>query len=110
MIVDDNAAVRRLIGSIVLPFADEIRECSNGAEAVSAYDAHQPDLVLMDIRMDEVDGIAATRQIKASHPAARILIVTDYDDDALRRAAISAGAFGYVLKENLLELRRWLET
>ncbi|MGA8594636.1 MAG: response regulator transcription factor [Bryobacteraceae bacterium] len=110
LIVDDNAAVRRLISSIAFPFADEICECTNGAEAVSAYNAERPDLVLMDIRMNEVEGIAATIQIKAAHPAARIVIVTDYDDTALRQAATSAGACGYVLKENLLELRQWLET
>lgn len=110
LIVDNNAAIRRLIVSIVMPFADEIRECADGAEAVSAYCRRQPDLVFMDIRMKEMDGIAATRQIKAADPAAKIVIVTDYDDDGLRQAARSAGACGYVLKENLLELRRWVET
>lgn len=62
----------------------------------------------MDIRMDEVDGIQATRQIIAADPAAKVVIVTDYDDEALREAAMAAGARGYVLKENLLELSEWL--
>jgi len=110
LIVDDNAAVRRLIRSIVLPFASEICECIDGADAFSAYQAHRPDVVLMDIRMDEVDGIQATKQIKAADPKAKIVIVTDYDDDALRHAAMSAGACGYALKENLLDLARLLET
>jgi DNA-binding NarL/FixJ family response regulator len=110
LIVDDNAAIRRLIAAIVLPFAGEIHECADGADALAGYQMHRPDLVLMDICMKNVDGVAATRQIKAADPSARILIVTDYDDDALRRAAISAGACGYVLKESLLELRRWVET
>jgi DNA-binding NarL/FixJ family response regulator len=110
LIVDDNAAVRRLIVEIVLPFADEIRECSDGAEAVSAYIAQRPDLVLMDIRMKQVDGIEATKRIKVADPSAKILIVTDYDDEALRQAAMREGACGYALKDNLLDLVRVLET
>ena len=109
LIVDDNAAVRRLIRSIVLPFASEIYECMGGADAFSTYQAHRPDVVLMDIRMNEVDGIQATKQIKAADPQATIVIVTDYDDDALRHAAMLAGAYGYVPKDNLLELVRLLE-
>jgi DNA-binding NarL/FixJ family response regulator len=58
----------------------------------------------MDIRMPRMDGLAATRQILGSHPLAKIVIVTDYDDDALREAAREAGACGYVLKLDLLEL------
>ena len=109
LIVDDNAPVRRLIKSILLPLTHDICECGDGAEAVSAYLAQRPDIVLMDIRMNEVDGIQATRQITAVDPTARILIVTDYDDSELRRASMRAGACGYVLKGNLLELVRLLE-
>ncbi len=61
LIVDDNAAVRRLIRSIVLPFAGEVFECVDGADALAAYQAHRMDVVLMDIRMSEVDGIEATK-------------------------------------------------
>jgi DNA-binding NarL/FixJ family response regulator len=110
LIVDDNAAVRRLIRSIVLPFASEIFECTDGADALSAYQTEGPDVVLMDIRMSEVDGIQATKQIKAADPTAKIVIVTDYDDDALRAAAMRAGACGYALKDNLLDLVRLLGT
>jgi DNA-binding NarL/FixJ family response regulator len=109
LIVDDNAAVRRLIRSILLPLADDICECGDGAEALSAYLAQRPDVVLMDIRMNEVDGIQATKQITAVDPTARILIVTDYDDTELRQTSMRAGACGYVLKDNLLELVRLLE-
>jgi CheY-like chemotaxis protein len=104
LIVDDNAAVRRLIAAIVLPLADEIRECADGADALAAYEAQRPDLVLMDIRMKQVDGIEATKRIKAMDPAAKIVIVTDYDDGALRRAAMDAGACDYALKDNLADL------
>ena len=110
LIVDDNAAVRRLIRNILLGLTNDICECGDGAEALSAYVAHKPDVVLMDIRMREVDGIQATRQITAADPNARILIVTDYDDTELRHASMRAGACGYVLKDNLLDLVRLLET
>ena len=63
----------------------------------------------MDIRISEVDGIEATKRIKAADPEAKIVIVTDYDDDALRQAAIRAEACGYTLKDNLLELVRLLK-
>ena len=104
LIVEDNAAVRQLIKSIVLPFASEIRECADGADALSAYQALRPDLVLMDIRMNQVDGIQATKQIKTADQGAKIIMLTDYDDVALRQAAMRAGACAYALKENLLDL------
>jgi DNA-binding NarL/FixJ family response regulator len=110
LIVDDNPAVRRLIANVVLPFAGEICECADGADALSAYQAQHPDLVLMDIRMNSLDGIQATKQIKATDPAARIVIVTDYDDEALRQVAMRSGACGYALKDNLLDLVRLLHT
>ena len=109
LIVDDNPAVRRLIHNLVRPLAREIRECADGEEATSAYSSYKPDLVFMDIRMDPIDGIEATRLIKAVDPAARIIIVTDYDDKALRQAALQAGAVAYALKDNLLDLVRLLE-
>ena len=109
LIVDDNAAVRALIRRIVLPFADEIWECTDGADGLAAYHAQRPDVVLMDIRMKRMDGIEATKQIRAVHPTANIVMLTDYDDDVLRDTALSAGACGYTLKDNLLNLVRLLE-
>jgi len=109
LIVEDNAGVRRVIRSLVTSVAGEICECSNGAEAVALYNLEQPDFVLMDIQMEGMDGIAATCQIKATDPTARVIIVTDYDQADLQEAAGQAGACGYVLKENLLELVRLLE-
>ena len=108
LIVDDNQQMRRLIRSVVGDMADAITECCDGAQALAAYSESLPDWVLMDIRMRDVDGIAATREIKSSYPEARVCIVTDYDDRKLRVAAREAGAEGYVIKTNLLMLRQVL--
>ena len=62
----------------------------------------------MDIDLPEVDGLSATRQIVAAHAEARIMIVTNYDDAGLRETARSAGACEYVVKEDLIEIRRIL--
>ena len=64
----------------------------------------------MDIELGAVNGIAATGQIKHRFPNARVVIVTNYNDREMREAAARAGACGYVLKENLLDLRRQIET
>lgn len=108
LIVEDNNNMRRMIRNLVSEFADETHECHDGAEALAAYSEHLPDWVLMDIRMSGVDGIAATRQLKVAFPDANIIIVTDYNDEELRRSAREAGAREYVVKENLLDLRRIL--
>lgn len=104
LIVDDNKAIRELIKMTLAGVAEVIGECSDGADALAAYEGLRPDWVLMDIGMKNVDGITATRQITAAYPQARVLIVTDYNDDILRRAATDAGASGYVVKENLLDI------
>jgi len=110
LIVEDNASVRQLIRSIVANLAEKIHECEDGAMALAAYLEYRPDVVLMDIEMKELDGIAATTQIKAAHPAANVVIVTNYDDAELREAARNAGACGYVLKHSLLEINDFLQT
>ena len=108
MIVDDNARMRGLIRSVVDDLFGPITECEDGARALGAYSECLPDWVFMDIRMPGLDGIAATCRLKAVFPAARVVIVSGYDDAKLRRAACDAGACAYVLKEDLHELRRIL--
>ena len=109
LIVEDNALMRRLIRDVIDGMAEAIVECESGAAAYDAYASNRPDWVLMDLQLPGIDGLAATRQITAAFPGARILIVTDYGDQPLRAAAAEAGARGYVLKENLLDVRRWLQ-
>jgi two-component system response regulator DegU len=104
LIVDDNASMRRMLVRAVHKAADRIWECVDGAEALAAYMDHSPDIVLMDIQMSRVDGLAATKQIVQFDPSARIIIVTDYDDDELRIMARKAGASEYVLKHDLSAL------
>ena len=109
LIVDDNAAVRRMLKSIVGNLAEEVYECTDGIEALAAYTSYHPSFVLMDIAMRQIDGIAATRQIMNFDPAAKVILVTNYDEADLREAAQQAGACGYVLKENMFEVRRLLQ-
>ena len=78
LIVEDNAAVRRVIASVLAPLAPTIAECSDGEDALIAYEACRPDVVLMDIAMQRLDGLAATAAIIAVHPAARVVIVTNH--------------------------------
>jgi CheY-like chemotaxis protein len=101
--------MRELLKKLVRDLTEDFAECEDGTEALDAYQQCQPDWVLMDIKMKVMDGLAATRQIKAAYPEARIIIVTGYDDARLRAAAQKAGACGYVHKENLLELRQMLK-
>jgi CheY-like chemotaxis protein len=104
LIVDDNAAVRRLIRSVIGSGSLEIHECATAQEAVAAVDAWRPDWVLMDIELAGTDGIAATREITDRWPGSRVCMVTDYDDAVLREAASRAGACAYVVKQDLLGL------
>jgi CheY-like chemotaxis protein len=105
LVVDDNSMMRRVIGRVVGEFTDKIIECENGVQAVLAYQQHRPDWVLMDVEMCEQDGLAATRQICGAYPEAKVVIVSNYGDEATRAAADQAGASAFILKENLLELR-----
>jgi CheY-like chemotaxis protein len=111
LIVEDHAQMRQLIRAVIQDLAESVTECADGAEAVAAYAAHQftcADWVLMDLDMSGVDGLEATRRLRAAFPEARIIIITQYGDAHLRAAATQAGACGYVLKEHLLSLRRML--
>ncbi len=104
LIVEDNAGIRRILRRILAGMATAIWECADGADALAAYEEHRPDIVLMDLRMPHIDGLTATRQIRGYDPSARIVIVTDYEDDDMRTAALDAGAREYVLKHEISAL------
>jgi DNA-binding NarL/FixJ family response regulator len=103
IIADDQALVRggfRLI--LTSAGIDVVAEAADGAQAVAAALKHLPDVVLMDIRMPQLDGIEATRRILAAGPAVaniRIIILTTFDLDQYVYAALAAGASGFLLKD-----------
>ena len=99
--VDDHALVRKGIASILANESDMqmVGEASTGREAVQKYKELHPDVVLMDLRMPEMTGIDATREIRKDDPEAKIIALTSYDGDQDIYRAIEAGVRGYILKE-----------
>ncbi len=99
-LVDDQAMVR--VGlRMILESEPDIEVCceaADGADAVELFAAHQPDVVLMDIRMPGVDGLTATSAVTRAHPDARVVILTTFDDDEYLYGALRAGASGFMLK------------
>ena len=108
LIVDDNEQMRRAIRNLVDDLVDETFEAGDGAEALEACGACHPDWVLMDVRMAGMDGLSATRLLRAAFPETNVLIMTSYDDPGVREAATNAGACAFVPKDDLLALRRIL--
>ena len=101
LVVDDQTMVR---AGFRLLLADEpdievVAEASNGRDAVAQAARFRPDVILMDIRMPEMDGLEATRRILASDATARVLILTTFDLDDYVFEALRAGASGFVLKD-----------
>lgn len=93
-----------MIRSLIEDLESEILECENGEEAVALYEKHKPDIVLMDINMQPVDGITATKRILELDPDARIVIVTEHQDRAIRKLARVSGASEFVGKDDLTAL------
>jgi two-component system, NarL family, response regulator len=101
MAVDDHDVVRTGIKAIVANQSDMaiVAEAADGSDAVTIYDQCAPDVVLMDLRMPRMDGIAAIRAIRAAHPEARVVALTSYEGDADIYRALDAGACGYLIKD-----------
>jgi DNA-binding NarL/FixJ family response regulator len=101
LLVDDQALFREAL-AVLLDVADGVQvvgEAGNGAEALVRAAELRPDVVLMDIRMPVLDGIAATRRLRVEQPDVQVLALTTFDDDAEVFAALRAGAVGYLLKD-----------
>ncbi len=101
IICDDQAIIRDGL-EMLLKLERDIEVvglAQDGAEVVELAAAHTPDLILMDLKMPGINGVEATRQIRAQHPDMKILVLTTYDDDVWVFDAIRAGASGYLLKD-----------
>jgi two-component system, NarL family, response regulator LiaR len=100
MIVDDHAVVRSGLSAFLLAFDDleYVGEASGGADAVRQCVALEPDVILMDLVMPEVDGAEATRRIKETCPGVKVIALTSYKEDDLVQGALKAGALSYLMK------------
>lgn len=101
LVVDDQAPFRAAAKTVVAMTAGfaVVGEARSGEEAVTQVDDLAPDLVLMDINMDGMSGIEATRRITAAHPEVRVILLSTYDEEDLPADARSCGALAYVHKE-----------
>jgi len=104
-LVDDQAIIRAGLARILSPSDgfEVVAECADGQQAVEELPAADADVVLMDIRMPRLDGIAATVQLRATPDAAAVLVLTTFGEDEVLWGAIEAGAAGFVLKESSAE-------
>lgn len=101
LIVDDDALVRAGL-SMILGGSEDVRvvgEAADGDQVIAAVDAHAPDVVLMDIRMPRVDGLAAAKALRARERAPEIIVLTTFDADEHVLEALRIGATGFLLKD-----------
>ena len=101
LIVDDQQLMRDGIASLlkIQPGIEIVGTAANGQEALEQAMSQQPDVILMDVRMPVLDGVAATRQIHLQLPTCKILMLTTFNDDAYILEALQVGASGYLLKD-----------
>jgi DNA-binding NarL/FixJ family response regulator len=100
LLVDDHPVVRTGLRALIgtLPDLEVVGEATDGESSVKETLLTRPDVVLMDVRMEGMDGVEATRRIRAAAPDVAVLMMTMYDDDATVFTAMRAGARGYLLK------------
>jgi DNA-binding NarL/FixJ family response regulator len=100
LLADDHPVVRGGLVALLdsLPGVVVVGQAGTGRAAVRETALTRPDVVVMDLRMPDLDGVAATRQIVAAHPGVAVLVLTMYDEDAMVAEALRAGARGYVVK------------
>jgi len=113
IIVDDQTVIRDGLATICerIPDVDVIGCAADGQEALAMVAEHEPDVVLMDLRMPRMDGIEATRAIRDHHPGTQVVVLTTFSDDESITSALAAGAVGYLTKDAGREdIRRALES
>jgi DNA-binding NarL/FixJ family response regulator len=101
VVADDQTVVREGLITLLttLPGIEVVGSAADGEQAVAVVAEVAPDVVLMDLRMPRVDGVEATRRIRAEHPATQVVVLTTYADDESIVAALRAGAIGYLTKD-----------
>lgn len=106
MVIDDDPFVCASLETILnaQDDMDVVAKGTSGPEAVSLYDEHVPDVLLMDIQMSGGDGLSAAEQIIAKHPNARVLFLTTFADDDYIVRALHLGAKGYLIKQNVTDI------
>ena len=102
LIVDDHVVVREGLSAMLSRETniEVVGEAENGAQAIDKADKLKPDIVLMDLRMPEVDGVEAMQRIKEQHPEINFIVLTTYDNDEYIFKGIEAGARAYILKDS----------
>jgi DNA-binding NarL/FixJ family response regulator len=105
LIVDDQMLFRRGLASLLAdhPQVDVVAEAADGAEALAAAAAMDIDVVLMDLKMPNVDGVEATRRLAELHPGLKVVILTTFESDTYVVKGLKAGAVGYLLKDSTVE-------
>ncbi|MCU0521205.1 MAG: response regulator transcription factor [Anaerolineae bacterium] len=100
MLVDDHTVVRRGLATFLSAYEDLelMGEATNGLEAVSLCRRHQPDVILMDLMMPKMDGIAATRTILSEYPDVKVIAMTSFEEEELVHGVLGVGAISYLLK------------
>ena len=94
-----------MIRNLIEDIDTEILECSDGGDAIEVYEANLPDFVLMDINMQPLNGLSAAKEILSRHPEAKIIIVSQHQDEQTRETALSLGITAFVGKDDLTPLR-----
>ena len=98
MVVDDDPFMRINYKRMLVENGFDVAEAANGVEAISVYEDFQPDMVLMDINMPEMDGLAALKEIKKMDPSAKVAMLTAMGQQALVMEAFKTGAMDFVIK------------
>jgi DNA-binding NarL/FixJ family response regulator len=103
LVVDDHELIRKNISRLLSKDAEfvVVSEAATGPEAIREAQVHQPDVILLDISLPEINGIAALPMIKAVAPDARVLMVTNHEEPAFLHQAFAAGAHGFLTKSDL---------
>lgn len=100
ILADDHELVRKSIAALLReePDFDVVAECSNGREMLKLIELHRPSVAIVDVAMPEMNGIEATERIRELSPATRVIVLSNYSEEAYVRGMLEAGAVGYIVK------------